>query len=358
MNSDAKVRVSKRFAAQSRLRYVNGSDLTIQRAGAPNRFRYLGFRNARVRGQAVLARIERLAIPPAWTDVRICRDPAGHLQAVGKDARGRKQYRYHERWSRLRNENKFDRLLDFGRALPRIRRAVSRDLRQPGLPQQKVLAAIVRLLELSAARVGNEEYVDQNRSYGLTTLRNRHAQVSGDTLRLTFRGKSGKEQDIGIRHPALARVVRKCQHLPGQKLFGYADERGVHAVSSEEVNDYLARITGQGFTAKDFRTWKATAVATSALLRAKQANMQARRKNIGKAIEQVAEHLGNTPAICKKSYIHPAILESYLKDALATPPNGTTARPKSRNGLAAEEKTLLALLRNKRAARGRKAGIC
>jgi len=349
MNSDTKAAVSKRFAAQSRLRYVNGSDLTIQRVGVANRFRYLTSRNAPVRDQAVLGRIKRLAIPPAWTDVRICRDPAGHLQAVGRDARGRKQYRYHERWSRLRNENKFDRLLDFGRALPKIRRAVSRDLRQPALTRQKVLAAIVRLLELSAARVGNEEYVDQNRSYGLTTLRNRHAQVSGDTLRLRFRGKSGKEQDIDIRHPALAKVVRKCQNLPGQKLFEYADDDGVRAISSEDVNDYLAGITGQSFTAKDFRTWKATALATVTLLRAKQDGRNARRRNIRKAIEQVAEHLGNTPAICKKCYIHPAILDCYLKDALASLPNGTTARPRSRNGLAAEEKTLLALLRNKRA---------
>jgi DNA topoisomerase-1 len=344
MNSDAAL-VSKRFAARSRLRYVNGSDLKIQRVGAPNRFRYLTSRNVPVRDQAVLGRIERLAIPPAWTDVRICRDPAGHLQAVGRDARGRKQYRYHDRWSRLRNENKFDRLVDFGRVLPKIRRAVSRDLRQPALTQQKVLAAIVRLLESSAARVGNEEYVAQNGSYGLTTLRNHHARVSGDTLKLRFRGKSGKEQEIGIRDPALARIVRKCQHLPGQRLFEYADDDGVHAVSSDDVNDYLAGITGQSFTAKDFRTWEATALATLTLLRAKQHGLKARRGNIGEAIAQAAKHLGNTPAICKKCYIHPAILERYLKDALASLPNGAKPGIRSRSGLATEEKALLAWLR-------------
>jgi DNA topoisomerase-1 len=236
-------------------------------------------------------------------------------------------------------------MVDFGRALPKIRRVVSRDLRQPALTQKKVLAAIVRLLDLSAVRIGNEEYVNQNRSYGLTTLRNHHARVAGDNIKLRFRGKTGKELEIDIRHPALARVVRKCQHLPGQKLFGYLDDKGVHSVSSENVNAYLTEITGQGFTAKDFRTWKATALAMNSLIHARQEGKKASRKNMLKAIAEVADCLGNTPAMCKKCYIHPAILEGYLNGTLATLHNGTTNHRHGSTGLSAEEKAVLALLR-------------
>jgi DNA topoisomerase-1 len=234
-------------------------------------------------------------------------------------------------------------MLDFGRALPKIRRVARRDLRQPELTQRKVLAAVLRLLEMSAVRVGNEEYVSQNGSHGLTTLRNRHAQVAGDNIKLRFRAKGGKEREIDIHHRVLARVVRKCQQLPGQRLFEYADDKGVHAVSSEDVNNYLMEITGGNFTAKDFRTWKATAVAMRALRRASTSGKPL-KKHVKEAIAQAAEHLGNTPTICKKRYIHPAVLEDYLNGAPAMFSNGGPAKHKTPSGVSAEEKAILRLL--------------
>jgi DNA topoisomerase-1 len=300
------------------LHYVSDNEMGIQRVRVRGKFQYQRPGGQALKSEVEIARIARLAIPPAWTDVWICRDARGHIQATGRDSRGRKQYRYHASWRKARDENKFGRMLDFGRALPKIRRAVLSQLREPGLSRKKVLATIIRLLELSAARIGNERYTESNGSYGLTTLRNRHAEIHGATIRLHYRGKSGKDRDLEIEHPALARVVRKCQHLPGQALFEYEDEAGVHRVTSGDVNEYLEEISGDDFTAKDFRTWKGTLVAAQVLARAEPSrSRRGARKVVLAAIREVAGCLGNTPAVCEKSYIHPAIIESYMKGTLA-----------------------------------------
>lgn len=279
----------------------------------------LGFRYKRadgrpVRSPADLKRIRALAIPPAWTDVWICPDPKGHLQATGRDARGRKQYRYHAQWRAHRDGNKFDRLEEFAAVLPQLRERVGADISKQGLPREKVLAAVVQLLEKSLIRVGNDEYAKANRSFGLTTLRDQHVDVKGSTLRFVFRGKSGKRHTVDIDDRHLARIVKQCRDLPGQELFQYLDEGGRRKdVSSTDVNAYLREITGADFTAKDFRTWSGT-VLTAAALREQPAaeSMAAAKRNVVRAIEAVAGVLGNTPAVCRKSYIHPAILECYM----------------------------------------------
>jgi DNA topoisomerase-1 len=279
-----------------------------------------------IRDLEVLRRIKRLAVPPAWTDVWICPDPNGHLQAVGRDARGRRQYRYHERWRAIRDEVKYGRMLAFGQALPGIRRTVARHLALPGLPRDKVLATVVRLLEATRARVGNEEYRRANGSFGLTTLRSRQVKVGGQQLRMEFRGKGGKLHRLEVSDPRLARVVRRCQDLPGHELFQYLDDAGQrHAISSTDVNEYLRAITGQDFTAKDFRTWTGTVLAARALCAADAPSKRA----ITMAVADVAEHLGNTPAICRKSYVHPAVIDAFLEGGLrriaTSGPRGTEA---------------------------------
>ena len=265
-------------------------------------------------------RIRKLAIPPAWTQVWICTDSQGHLQATGRDARGRKQYRYHSDWRKKRDETKYDRLIGFGTVLPRIRRRVSRDMRKPGLGQDKVLAAVAHLLDLSGMRIGNEEYVAQNNSYGLTTLRNRHARVNGSRIHFRFRGKSGQDQELDIEHPLLSRIVKKCQDLPGQDLFQYVDEKGTsHNISSGHVNEYLAQISGEEFTAKDFRTWRGTLLAAQALRASpRPKTKQNSKREIVRAVEHVAAQLGNTPAVCRKCYIHPGVIDSFLDGTLKT----------------------------------------
>jgi DNA topoisomerase I len=256
----------QRSAAEAGLRYVSDRQPGIRRIRSGAGFRYRAPGGALVRDPARLGQIKSLAIPPAWTDVRICPDPQGHLQAVGRDDRRRKQSRYHPRWREVRDENKYNRMIAFGKVLPKIRQRVHRDLGKKGLVRERVLAAIVRLLEMSAVRVGKEEYAHHNKSYGLTTLRQRHAKVSGPRVTFRFRGKSGKEHQIDVEHPILARIVRKCQDLPGQDLFQYVDEEGqVHDVTSGDVNEYLAGIAGGSFTAKDFRTWTGTVLAALAL---------------------------------------------------------------------------------------------
>lgn len=271
-----------------------------------------------MRDAATLKRIKSLVIPPAWTDVWICADARGHLQAVGRDARGRKQYRYHLDWRTIRDETKFNRMIAFGKALPEIRRHVRRAIRKKGMSREKILAAVVRLLEITALRVGNDEYAQENKSFGLTTLQDRHARVNGATIEFNFRGKSGKHQSVSVEHPILARIVRKCQDLPGQELFQYLDEAGkVRDVTSSDVNEYLATITGKDFTAKDFRTWTGTVLAALALREFEPIGSKAKaKKNIVRAINHVAQRLGNTPAVCKKCYIHPVIFDSYLDGAL------------------------------------------
>ena len=271
-----------------------------------------------MRDEATLDRIRRLAIPPAWTDVWICPDPRGHIQATGRDSRARKQYRYHARWRSVRDEAKFERTLAFARRLPRIRARVERDIGRPGLPRDKVLALVVRLLELTLIRVGNEEYAKANRSFGLTTMRDRHATIGGTRVRFRFRGKSGRTHEIGLRDRRLARLVRRCQELPGQELFQYLDDAGAaQDVSSEDVNEYLRRISGGSFTAKDFRTWEATVLAYRALGALEPAHAApAARRNVNSAIGIVAERLGNTPAICRRSYVHPDVVDAYLEGSI------------------------------------------
>ena len=266
----------------------------------------------------VLARIRALAVPPAWTDVWICPDPAGHLQATGRDAKGRKQYRYHARWRTGRDDAKFERLIDFARVLPRIRKRCDADLATPGMSREKVLAAVVRLLETTLIRVGNDEYARLNRSFGLTTLKSRHATVTGTRVRFRFRGKSGRQHEVGIRDRRLATVVRRCQDLPGQELFQYVGDDGEpHDVASDDVNDYLREISGIDITAKDFRTWAGTVLAYRALRAlAPGTDDRSSRKNVVEAVRLTSDRLGNTPAVARRSYVHPAILEAYMDGSI------------------------------------------
>lgn len=264
-----------------------------------------------MRDESEIARIRALAIPPAYTNVWISPVANGHVQATARDARGRKQYRYHKRWSAFRDEAKYHRLAAFGRALPAIRKAVSADLAQNGLPRRKVLAAIVAIMDSTGARVGNEEYAQANGSFGLTTLRVRHASLNGGSVRLRFRGKSGKEHRITLGDRRLLRIIKRCRDLPGEDLFSYVDEAGeVCGVSSDDVNAYLREIAGEEFSAKDFRTWIGTVECIAALGEAAEHDADA-KKRIGEALERVAARLGNTPAVCRKAYVHPAVIETY-----------------------------------------------
>ena len=297
------------------LRYVHDDKPGIRREPAAGGFRYLGAKGEPVEDEATLARIKSLVIPPAWTDVWICPQPNGHLQATGRDARGRKQYRYHPKWRATRDEVKYERMLKFGQALPAIRAEVDRALGLPGLPREKVLATIVYLLEATMMRVGNEEYARTNKSFGLTTLRNRHVKVDGSEIEFRFRGKSGVYHKVKVQDRRLARIIARARDLPGQELFQYVDDEGeTHSIDSSDVNDYLRSITGEEYTAKDFRTWSGTVLAALALQEFEKFDSEAQaKKNIVRAIESVAEKLGNTPSICRKCYVHPAVLDAYLE---------------------------------------------
>jgi DNA topoisomerase-1 len=300
------------------LRYVNDLRMPgIRRVGSKQRVRYLDPQGRTVHDRAVLDRVRSLAIPPAWTDVWICPDQNGHLQATGRDARGRKQYRYHPRWREVRDEVKYGRLIAFAQALPAIRRRTDRDLAQPGLPREKVLAAVVQLLEKTLIRVGNEEYARQNGSVGLTTMKDGHAKVQGGKVRFEFRGKSGIEHAINLEDRRLAMIVKACRDLPGYELFQYVDNnRRRQAIGSADVNAYLREITGEDFTAKDFRTWAGTVLAAQALAAvASFTSEREAKRNVVRAIESVAKRLGNTKAVCRKCYIHPAILDAYMDGA-------------------------------------------
>jgi DNA topoisomerase-1 len=297
------------------LRYVSDRMPGIARVRAGNGFYFRDPSGRIVRDPAVLARIRRLAIPPAWTNIWICTDPDGHLQAVGYDARGRKQYRYHERWREVRDETKFEHMLTFGGALPRIRRRTAADLRRPGLPREKVLAAIVRLMERTLGRVGNPEYARENRSFGLTTLRREHVRIVAGRIELDFRGKAGVRHHKVISDPILARILASIHELPGAAIFQYLDEAGrPHQIYSEHVNAYLREISGHHVTAKDFRTWAGTnlAVLEMALLQEPRPT----KKGAMTVVRRVAEQLGNTPAVCRKSYLHPRVLADYLDGSL------------------------------------------
>ncbi len=300
-------------ARAAQLRYVNDTRPGIRRRAAGTGFAYFEPENNLVEDEAVLARIRSLAIPPAWTEVWICRLSYGHLQASGRDARGRKQYRYHARWRRFRDESKFERLLQFGAALPRIRERVDKDLQGSQLTREKVLAIVVRLLETTFIRIGNEEYARTNKSFGLTTLKGRHVKIDGPRIRFRFRGKSGKEHQITVANRKLARLVKSCQDLPGQDLFQFLDEDGQpQPITSGDVNEYLRQIASDDFTAKDFRTWAGTLLAAQKL----DGHLSPESAASGRAacvrvVAEVAAKLGNTPAICRKCYIHPDILAAF-----------------------------------------------
>ena len=282
----------------------------IARLRAGSGFRYQDARGAAVRDRALLERVRKLAVPPAWRDVWICPREDGHLQATGRDARGRKQYRYHARWREVRDETKYGRMLAFADALPRIRRRVRQDLARPGLPREKVLAAVVRLLETTRMRVGNEEYARENESFGLTTLRTRQVRVNGSTMQFRFRGKSGVWHEFALSDRRLAVIVRRMRDLPGYELFQYVDDAGdTRAVDSADVNAYLKDLAGEEFTSKDFRTWAGTVLAAQAL-------RECGKRGLTQAIERVAKQLGNTKAVCRKCYIHPAVIEAYIDGRL------------------------------------------
>ncbi|MBK9710244.1 MAG: DNA topoisomerase IB [Kouleothrix sp.] len=300
------------------LRYVSDADPGIRRRRAGKHFSFVGVDGKPIRDPDELKRIRSLAIPPAYTDVWICADSRGHIQATGRDAKGRKQYRYHPRWRAVRDETKYGRMVAFGQALPAIRERTERDLGLPGLPRAKVLAAVVRLLETTLIRVGNDEYARANKSFGLTTMRDRHVEIAGATVKFHFVGKSGKKHIITLSDRRLAKIVKRCRDIPGYELFQYLDEDGNRVdVKSEDVNAYLREISGQEFTAKDFRTWAGTVLAAMALQEFEAVDSEAQaRKNIVRAIERVSERLGNTPSICRKSYVHPAVLDSYLDGSL------------------------------------------
>jgi len=300
------------------LRYVSDERPGIIRKRAGKSFIYVGPHGQKVRDEKTLARIKSLVIPPAWEKVWICTRANGHLQVTGYDARGRKQYRYHPRWREVRDESKYERMLSFGRELPKIRRHTTRDLARAGMPREKVLAALVQLLEKTNIRVGNKEYAKDNKSFGLTTLRNRHAAVEGSTVHFKFKGKSGVLHEIELQDRRLSRLVGKLQDLPGQELFQYLDDYGdTRSIGSSDVNAYLKEITGQEFTAKDFRTWSGTVLASLALQEFEAFDSQTQaKKNLVRAIESVAQRLGNTPTVCRKCYVHPALIDSYLDGSM------------------------------------------
>ncbi len=305
------------------LRYVSDRMPGIHREPAEKGFTYTGPDGKTIRDPDLLDRIRALVIPPAWTDVWICPNPLGHIQVTARDARGRKQYRYHPRYREARDETKFDRLLGFSRMVPVIRRRVAVDLRRRGLPREKVLATVVRLLETTRIRVGNDEYTRQNKSYGLTTLRNRHVRVVGSRLKFSFRGKSGKEHTVEVTDARVARVVQHCQSLPGEELFQYVDGHGKRqTIDSGDINDYLKEITGADITAKDFRTWAGTVIAADVLAGIGPVKTKAaRRAAILRALDEVAVRLGNTRTVCRKYYVHPALFQAYERGiTMATAP--------------------------------------
>lgn len=308
-------------AEQAGLRYTIPKGQGIRRRRAGSGFVYLDRDDKPIRDPDVVRRIRALVIPPAWTSVWINPDPNGHIQAVGRDARGRKQYRYHPKYRAMRDLVKFDRMRAFGKILPRIRRIVGRDLARRGLPKKKVLAAVVKLLETTYIRIGNEEYAEENGSFGLTTLRNQHVQILGDMLKFRFRGKSGQHHEITVEDPRLARVLRRCKDIPGSALFEYLDETGQpQTIDSGDVNDYLREVSGADFTAKDFRTWGGTCLAASFLLAKCGTEGEGGdvKSLLVEVVKDVACKLGNKPATCKRYYIHPAVLDCYSAGTLAT----------------------------------------
>jgi DNA topoisomerase-1 len=336
----------RQAAAKAGLRYVTDAFRGITRKRAGTGWAYYLPNGKRIVASEIRKRLRMLAIPPAWTDVWICPDADGHIQATARDARGRKQYRYHLSYREARDRSKFRRMLEFSEVLPLLRERVERDLRGPDLSRRQLLATVVRLLDRTLIRVGNDEYARENKSYGLTTLQRRHVQVDGRTLRFSFRGKSGVEHTITVSDPRLARIIQACRDLPGQEMFQYLDAaKKRQAVSSDDVNEYLRDLTGRDVTAKDFRTWGGTMLAAVELrLTGAAASRREADRNIIKAIDAVAERLGNTRTVCRKYYIHPALLEAACAvQAHQEPPDGRRAAPRRGAGAAVPAGTRLTL---------------
>jgi DNA topoisomerase-1 len=347
-------------AKEAGLRYTIDDRPGIRRRRRGRSFQYIDPDGRTITDAAERARINALAIPPAWTDVWICPSPNGHLQATGRDARGRKQYRYHPRWRQMRDEVKYGRMVEFGEALPKIREQVDRDISRRSLSKPRVVATVVRLLDETSIRVGNDEYARENKSFGLTTMQKRHVDVEGSRIMFRFRGKGGKLSDVDVTDPRVARVLRRCEGLPGQHLFQYIDEDGeVDDVDSDDVNDYLREATGENFTAKDFRTWSGTVLAAWALEELGEAGSPTQAKrHVVRAVESVAKELGNTPAVSRSSYVHPQVIEAHLEGNL-TRELGEKANRKvagGLHGLTPQEAAVLALLRRRLEAETRRAG--
>lgn len=322
------------------LEYVDDSQPGFTRRTLRGKFAYFDLDGKRITDDAVIQRLNKLAVPPAYSKVWLCPNPNGHLQATGRDAKGRKQYRYHPRWREVRDSNKYERMLEFAHALPRLRAKVDEHLMQRSMGREKVLATVVALLESTLIRVGNTQYAKANKSYGLTTLRNRHVEVRGNSIHFHFRGKSGVEHEITLKNPRLAKIVRRCREIPGQQLFQYLDDDGHrHTVTSSDINEYLQELTGSDFTAKDYRTW-AGSVLTLALLRGELCEPESHaKKRIVEVVKDVSQRLGNTPAVCRNCYIHPEVLASYAAGGLCN-----LRKARKRKWMSAEEVTLMNLL--------------
>lgn len=330
------------------LRYITDASPGLTRKRAGKHFSYVGLDGKLIHDSKELERIKKIGIPPAWMNVWICPTDRGHILATGRDGKGRKQYRYHPRWREVRDETKYDKLINFGKALPYIRERIAHDLERSGLPYEKVIATIIRLLDTTLIRVGNEEYVRENGSYGLTTMLNRHVEVGETKIHFHFKGKSGKEHSIDVRDRQLAKIVKRCQALPGQELFQYVDEnKELHSVESNDVNDYLRQASGQEFTAKDFRTWGGTVTAMIALEQLGPFESETQgKKNVTEAIKSTAERLGNTPTICRKCYVHPGVIDAYLDGSLLNFIRlyHENTKKLSREGLSPEETKVLVFL--------------
>ena len=315
------------------LHYVDDTQPGITRKKLRGKFCYFAPTGQRMTDADEIKRLNSLAVPPAYTDVWICTDPRGHLQATGRDARGRKQYRYHPRWREVRDADKYWRLRDFGRVLPKLRQQLDLVLAAPGFSRDKVMATVITLLDSTLIRIGNSQYARDNRSYGLTTLRSRHVEINGSAIRFQFRGKSGIEHQITVKDRRLARIVKRCQEIPGQNLFQYLDENGDrHTVSSSDINTYLQSLTGADFTAKDYRTWAGSVLALATLRELRWETEPDAKRHVVEMVKRVAKQLGNTPAVCRKCYIHPAVLDAFILGTLAELP-----KPRARKGLTPQE---------------------
>jgi DNA topoisomerase-1 len=348
VNLEEKEAQGRDFAAAKGLRYVHDDKPGFQRHGTTTKtFHYKDAHGHAIADEPTVTRIRKLGIPPAWKDVWICPHPGGHIQATGIDARGRKQYRYHADWRSARDETKFHRTIAFGKALPTIRKKTAEHLKLKGLPREKVMAVIVQLLEKTLIRVGNEEYARENKSFGLTTMLDDHVTFDKGTVKFAFRGKSGVDHSILLHDARLAKIIKECQDLPQQELFAYLDHDGNERdVKSNDVNDYIREISGQHFTAKDFRTWNATVLAAKALQEISRFDSKAQaKKNVIQAVEHVAKRLGNTRSVCRKSYIHPAVLEAYLDGSLLdTLEQRARTEMKKLHSMTPEEAAVLAFL--------------